>query len=153
MLYACCTAETFTPFELTGCQWLQRDSDFKIAEWYWQQLNSPLKHETWITAYKYGYQYAVILDQGKPICCAGVWRYSGKSWDVCAVSTLPQYRQRGYSKRIVSFITTYILESGHIATVRTSETNIAMITTAKKVGFQEIPREKIWWQYPELPAF
>jgi predicted GNAT family acetyltransferase len=153
MYHACCTIETFMPIETTGCQWLRIDSDFRIAEWYWQQLKSPLKHETWMAAHHYGYQYAVIIAQEKPICCAGVWRFSEEAWDVSAVSTLPPCQNRGYAKRIVSFITAYILASGRTATCETNETNSAMIAVAQKTGFQEVPQDEVWWQYPRLPDF
>ena len=69
------------------------------------------------------------------------------------MSTLDGFRRKGYAKRIVSFVTAYILASGRLAMCSTDDGNIAMIATARRVGFQKIPQEKVWWVYPSLPEF
>lgn len=152
-VYFSCTNDTFFPADLTRVQWLQKDLDFKVAQWYWQQRQCPLTYKTWITAHAYDYQYAVIMEGDKPVTCAGVWRFSDTAWEMVAVSTLTPYRKRGYAKQAVSFVTAYILGANRLATCGTNDENTAMIATAKSVGFQIVPQEAVWWKYPELPDF
>ena len=153
MVYFSCTKDTFIPSEMTRVQWLQKDLDYEVAQWYWQQLQSPMTYKTWITAHAYGYQYAVIMEEDKPITCAGVWRFSDAAWEVAAVSTLAPYRNRGYAKQVVSFVTAYILGANRLATCSTNDENTAMIATAKSIGFQVAPQKAVWWKFPELPDF
>ena len=152
-IYFSCSKDTFYPVNTSRVQWLQKDLDFKVAQWYWQQCQCPLTHQTWITAHEYGYQYAIIMEADQPVTCAGVWRFSDIAWEVAAVSTLSPYRKRGYAKQVVSFVTAYILGANRLATCGTSEGNTAMIATAESVGFQIVPQEAVWWKYPELPNF
>jgi RimJ/RimL family protein N-acetyltransferase len=153
MIYLSCTKDTFTPSKTDRVRWLQVDFDFEIAQWYWQQMQSPLTFQTWIMVHAYGYQYAVILEAEKPVACAGVWRFSDTAWEVAAVSTLLPYRKRGYARQAVSFVTAYILGANRLATCSTSDENAAMIATARSVGYQIVPQEAVWWKYPELPDF
>lgn len=153
MVYFSCTKDTFTPFVIKSVHWLLKDKDYEVARWYWQQLQSPLTYETWIMAHAYGYQYAVIFEEDKPITCAGVWRFSESAWEVAAVSTLAPYRQQGYAKQAVSFVTSYILGSDRLPTCSTNEENAAMIATARSVGFQIVAKEEVWWKFPELPDY
>jgi RimJ/RimL family protein N-acetyltransferase len=151
MIRFSCTKDTFIPLDTTRARWLQKDTDYEVAQWYWEQFQSPITLSEWITAHRYGYQYAVITENGKPITCAGVWRFSDVAWEVAAVSTLVPFRKRGYAKQVVSFVTAYILGANRLATCSTNEDNVAMIATAKSVGFQIVPQEAVWWYYPELP--
>ena len=128
-------------------------ADYELARELWAKFPYSLSLEQWVTAHSYGYQYVAILDQGQIISSAAVWRFSEKAWDVAAVGTLEPYQRKGYSKQIASFVTAYILESNRLATCATRDGNIAMIATAKSVGFQIIPPEEVWWTYPKLPKF
>ena len=69
------------------------------------------------------------------------------------MSTLEGFRRRGYAKRVVSFVATFILASGRLAMCSTGDGNVAMRATAKSVGFREVPKEDAWWGYPRLPEF
>jgi RimJ/RimL family protein N-acetyltransferase len=153
MVKLSCTKETFIPSDLNQVQWLQKESGYEIAQWYWQQLLSPLSYNTWLSAYEYNFQYAVIMKAGKPVSCAGVWRFSESAWEVIAVSTLPPHQHQGYAKKVVSFITDYILGMSRLATCTTDEANTAMIATATSVGFRPVPSGAVWWNYPEIPDF
>ena len=77
----------------------------------------------------------VIWEDGKIVARAAVWKYSETAWEVAAVSTLPEYRCRGYGEKVVSHCTAVILSAGRVATCTTKDTNIAMRRTAEKVGF------------------
>ena len=153
MVYLACTKDTFIPSDMASVRWLIKDIDYNIAQWYWDQFQSPLTYHTWITAHAYGYQYAVIQEDDKPITCAGIWRFSERVWEVVAVSTLAAYRNRGYAKQTVSFVTAYILGANRLATCSTNAENAAMIATAKSVGFEIVAQEAVQWKYPELPDF
>lgn len=80
----------------------------------------------------------VIYEDGKIAARAAIWMYSDEAWEVAGVHTLPSYRRRGYGKALVGFCTAEILRRGRRATCTTGEDNIAMLTTAKAVGFQQI---------------
>ena len=54
---------------------------------------------------------------------------------VAAVSTALAFRQRGYGKAVVCFVTAHILEQGRKATLLTANMNVAMHKTAESVGF------------------
>lgn len=84
----------------------------------------------------------VILEDGKIVARAGIWKYSQTAWEVAGVSTLPEYRCKGYGEMVVSHCTAIILNNGKIATCTTRDTNIAMRRTAEKVGFTEIKGER-----------
>ena len=91
------------------------------------------------------------MQDDKIVSCAGVWRYSDEAWEVAAVGTLDGFCHKGHTKRIGAFVAAYILASGRLATCSTDDGNIAMIATAKRVGFQKIPEERVWWVYPLSP--
>ena len=80
----------------------------------------------------------VILDQGKIVARAAIWKYSQTAWEVAAVSTLPEYRGKGYGEMVVSHCTALILNHGKVATCTTSDTNQTMRSVAEKVGFTAI---------------
>ena len=77
----------------------------------------------------------VIWDQGRIVARAGIWKVSQQEWEVAGVITLPEYRKKGYSTRILSHCIYLILLQGKNAILSTAETNISMITAAKKAGF------------------
>lgn len=80
----------------------------------------------------------VIWEDEKIVARAAIWKYSQTAWEVAAVSTLPEYRRKGYGEMVVSHCTAIILNNGKIATCTTKDTNTAMRRTAEKVGFTEI---------------
>ncbi len=153
MILFSCSRERFTPADFSLVRWLDKEADYELARWHWEQCNSPLSRSTWLKAHEFGYEYAAILEEGKAVSIAGVWRFSEDAWDVAAVGTLPAWRRKGYARQVVSFITETILRAGRLATCSTDETNMAMIATAKSVGFLVMPPEAVWWKYPELPDF
>jgi len=153
MIFFICTKQSFIPIDSAKARWLERDADYELAKDYWRDLRLDLLHSTWLKAHEFGYQYAAIVENDRIVSCAGVWRFSEEAWEVAAVSTLESFRRKGYSKSIVAFVTAFILKAGRLATCSTSDDKIAMIATAKSVGFQQVPQEKIWWTCPKLPDF
>ena len=79
----------------------------------------------------------VIWDNGKIVSRAAIWKYSQTKWEVAAVSSLPEYRGKGYGEMLVGHCTAIILSHGKVATCTTNDTNIAIRGLLEKVGFTE----------------
>lgn len=77
----------------------------------------------------------IIWEDDRIAARAGIWKIDDKTWEVAGVITRPEYRQKGYSKQLVSYCVSKILEQGKVAILSTAETNNAMIRVAEKVGF------------------
>jgi len=153
MIHFSCTVNDFLPVPTDSVRWLDQEADFISAQAFWLELGQPLSRKTWDMAHQFGYSYAAILLGRRILASAAAWRFSPDCWEVAAVSTLPAFRHQGYSMRVVAFVTSYILQSGKLATCCTDDDNAAMIATARSVGFQVIPREKVWWSFPDLSDF
>lgn len=152
-MFFICSEKSFTPVEYGKVRWLDKDTDYEIARMNWLEWNQVLAQSTWEKAHEYGYRYAGILEEDQIISIASVWQFSENWWEIAAVSTLVNHRRKGYSKSVISFLTAYILESNRLATCSTQDDNIAMISTAKSVGFQEVLQKDVMWSYPKLPDF
>lgn len=153
MIYFTCKAQDLTTIETSRVRWLECAADYALAKDYWKARGTELAHDTWTKAHEYGYQYAAIIEDGRIVSSAGVLRFSEACWEVAAVGTLEDFRRRGYARSVVAFVTAYILNAGLLATCSTSDDNEAMTATAKSVGFQVIPKDEVWWKYPNLPDF
>jgi RimJ/RimL family protein N-acetyltransferase len=153
MVYFTCTKQCFIAIDSSPAGWLNREADYDLARDYWKSLGQDLLPSTWLKAHEVGYRYAAIVENGKIVSIAGVWRFSEKAWEVGPVSTLKSFRRKGYAKRVVAFATVFILDAGRLATCATCDDNMAMIATAKSVGFREIPQDRIWWSYPKPSDF
>jgi predicted GNAT family acetyltransferase len=145
--------DDFISADSTGVRWLDMEKDYILARDYWAAIGQELKNSTWMKAYEFGYEYAAVIEFERIVSIAAVWRFSDKVWELAAVNTLPSRRQRGYSKRVVSFVTSSILQADRLATCSTDDRNIAMIATAKSVGFKVVPFDQVWWKQPDLPDF
>ena len=139
MVHLTCTQNDLTSLNCSSVRWLDRDADFELAREFWLALQQELTYPEWVEAHVLGYTYAAIVEEGKVISCAAVWRYSEQAWEVAAVVTRDGYRRRGYAKQVVAFVTAYILRNGRLATCTTHDDNTAMIATAKSVGFKAQP--------------
>ncbi len=78
----------------------------------------------------------VIIENGEIIARAGICKVNDTEWEVAGVSTLPEYRKKGYGEAVVRSCIAKILESGKTAICTTKTTNTAMINTALKAGFR-----------------
>ncbi|MCL5999144.1 MAG: GNAT family N-acetyltransferase [Chloroflexi bacterium] len=142
MIHLACTQRDYVPLDCASARWLDWDADYELARELWAAQQQALSYPTWVEARDLGYTYAGIVEDGKVISCAAVWRYSEQAWEVAAVITRDGYRRRGYSKRVIAFVTAYILAHGRLATCTTRDDNVAMLATAKSVGFQVVMPEK-----------
>lgn len=154
MRYFTCAQADLLAVDTSDVRWLDPDADYSLARQYWLGISgADLAQSTWVKAHEYGYQYAAILKAGQIISMAAVWRFSPTAWEVAAVSTLPAHRCQGHSRKVIAFVTAYILAAGRLATCSTEDNNQAMAATAKSAGFQEIPAAQVWWKFPDLPDF
>jgi predicted GNAT family acetyltransferase len=136
MIHLICAPADFRPPEVGAVRWLERDADYTLARDLWATRGQGLSEADWCEAHDLGYTYAAIVEDGKIIACTAVWRYSEQSWEVAAVMTREGYRRHGYAKQVVAFVTAYILQQGHRPTCTTQDDNVAMLATARSVGFQ-----------------
>lgn len=131
-----CTKATFSPISGAPVRWLDWASDFALVRCNWAATDAQLTYDDWLKAKADGYTYCGAVIDGVLASVAAVWRYSDAAWEVAAVRTLPQFRQQGLAKAVVSFVTHYILQSNRLATCHTAELNLPMRKTAEAVGFQ-----------------
>jgi len=132
-----CTSSTFRPTITYPVRWLDWDRDYVLAQAMWPET-MPLTPWIWQEARQARYQYCAVIEHDQIQSIAAVWRYSETAWEVAAVSTRPEVRQRGYAKAVVSFATTHILAVGKRATCSTASDNLSMQRTAESVGFYQV---------------
>lgn len=136
-----CTEETFRPRTRHAVRWLNPHTDYDLARAYWNlKPGNDLTVQTWLGAHDMGYSYAAVVEEENSVprivSTAAAWRFSGAAWELSAVSTLAEeYRQKGCATSVSSFVTSYILGAGRIATCSTSAANTAMQKTAEGIGY------------------
>ena len=133
-----CVAATFRPRQPHAVRWLDMEADYPLARDFWA---FPISPEDWQGFRNEGYQYCAVVEDGRIISIAAAWRYSDHAWELAAVSTLPEFRQRGYGQSVGSFVTAAILSGGRRATCLTAADNVAMQRTAQSVGFYVASRK------------
>ncbi len=84
-----------------------------------------------------GTEYYLLYVGDKPVARCAVEKYSDDAWEAADVKTVPEYRNKGFSKEIVSFVTQKILEQGKTATCSTLPNNYAMLNVINSLGFQK----------------
>lgn len=80
-------------------------------------------------------QYAVIRKEGKIISLAKYAKRTPINYCVSMVYTVPQYRNQGYSRKVVSTITQKILDEGRVAYLFVDETNPISNGLYQKIGY------------------
>lgn len=113
------------------------EADYPLARDFWA---FPISPEDWQGFHNEGYQYCAIVDAGCILSLAAVWRYSDQACELAAVSTLPEFRRRGYGQSVASFVTAAILREGRHATCLTAADNAAMRRAAESIGFYHAER-------------
>ncbi len=131
-----CDPKTFRPVDHSGVRWLDTERDYPLAAEFWPR-EIGLSLQDWQDARNQGYRYCAIVEGGRIVSLGAVWKYSRDRWEVAAIRTAPEFRGRGYAKRIVSFVTEHILASGRVPTCTVSAENVAMIRVVESVGFRK----------------
>jgi GNAT superfamily N-acetyltransferase len=152
-VYFTCSQADLLAIDTHGVRWLDQDHDYELARNYWAAFNQNLRMSTWHKAHEYCYEYAANLENNWITATAAVWRFSETTWDVAAVSTLPDYRRQGRSRATIAFVTAHILEAGRVASCCTNANNQAAVAAILSVGFHPIEVDQVWWTYPKLPDF
>jgi predicted GNAT family acetyltransferase len=73
---------------------------------------------------------------GRAVATAGLWPRTDQEWEVIAVGTAPGFRNRGYGKAVVSFVTQEILDAGKVAALSHHKENTAMGRIADALGYK-----------------
>lgn len=94
-----------------------------------------------------GTEYYLLFADNKPVARCAIERYSDTAWEAADVKTVPEYRNKGLSKEIVSVVTRKILEQGKIATCSTMPDNYAMLRVIEALGYDEINNNIVNFQY------
>ncbi len=84
-----------------------------------------------------GTQYYLLYEDNKPVARCAIEKYSDRAWEAADVKTVPEYRNKGFSKELVSFVTQKILEQDKIATCSTLPSNTAMLNVIRSLGFHK----------------
>lgn len=82
-----------------------------------------------------GTEYYLLFVDDKPVARCAIERYSDSAWEAADVKTVLNYRNKGLSKEIVSFVTQKILEQGKTATCSTMPDNYAMLKVINSLGY------------------
>lgn len=83
-----------------------------------------------------GTEYYLLFVDGKPVSRCAIERYSPDTWEAADVRTAPEYRNKGYSKEVVAYVTRKILEQGKSATCRTLAGNSGMLKVIDTLGYK-----------------
>ena len=83
-----------------------------------------------------GTEYYLLYADNKPVARCAIEKYSDSAWEAADVKTVSEYRNKGLSKEIVSFVTQKILEQGKTATFSTLPVNLAMLNVIHYLGFR-----------------
>jgi len=130
-----CTKETFRLEIIHPVRWLDWDRDSELARELWGMETDAFR-QMWYETREQGYQFCAVVEEGKIVARAALWRYSDTAWELAAVYVREECQGQGYGKSVCSFATMAILESVPTATCHTRTDNLAMQRTAESIGFQ-----------------
>ena len=140
-----CTRETFRPHPSEGAKWW-RVEDWEAAReahvgMYPQRQDGWVfwSEEEWQQLYAEGYRYCDVLVDGRAVATAALCPRTEQEWGTIAVGTVPDHRNKGYGKAIVSLVTQAILDAGKAAVISTHEDNAPMRRVAVALGYQLRP--------------
>lgn len=134
-----CREATARTVSGTACAWLDIPRDVALLNEYWRASGHPgMPTDEWEQIARDGYRYAAIVESGKIVAIAAAWKRSEDEWELAAVSTREGYRRQGCGTAVCAFVTDHILAEGRHATCTTRRDNAAMITTARKLGYERL---------------
>ena len=113
-------------------RWLDLDSEFEMVREYYSLISSvDINKEDFIDPQ---WKMCALVDDEKILAYAGVLFMTHSNWEIGAVSTHPEQRNKGYAKNVCSFIAKFILENGKQATCNTDINNHAMRKVMTDIG-------------------
>ena len=133
-------------FYSSNVRWLNVDIDYNLIKEYFSNFNVYNITDTYfgislanarkdysIDEFHKGRLCGYIMDN-KILSLAGVEFVSSDTWEICAVSSHPDYRNKGYSKSVCSFVAKYILENNKQAICETNISNYVMQKITQQIG-------------------
>lgn len=136
-------------FYSSNVRWINTDVEYDFIKEYFGHFNvhndtdtyfginlANIKKEYSINEFHKGRLCGYIADN-KILSLAGVEFGSSDEWEICAVSSRPDYKNKGYSKAVCSFIAKYILENNKHAICETNITNFSMQKVTKQIGMTQ----------------
>lgn len=119
-------------FKSLNVRWLDIDNEFNLISDYYSEFGcANIKKEDFDETQ---WKCCAVIINNKILSYAGALYMSQSNWEIGAVSTLPQERNKSYAKVTTSFIAHYILENGKQATLNTEIHNEAMKKVAQQIG-------------------
>ena len=111
-------------------RWLDIDLDIELIKKYYEVLGNKIQKEDFNDKWR----LCALIVNNDIISFGGALFMTSWNWEIGAVSTHPQFRNKGYAKIVCSFIAHYILENGKQATCNTDTDNIAMQKVMQAIG-------------------
>jgi len=133
-----CRPEAFRPYRIVGLRWWgpgEWDAACKAHKGMWRH-STWWSQEEWHELYSEGYRYCSLMRNGRAVATAGLWPRTDREWEVVAVGTAPGFRNKGYGKAVVSFVTQAIVDAGRNATLTFRRRNTPMRRIASALGYQ-----------------
>ena len=118
-----------------GVRWLDLDADFAmIAAHYRACFGTEIARADFDEGL---WRVCALVEDGVIRSFGGAMYMTETNWEIGAVSTCPEFRGRGYARRVCSFVARYILENGKQATCNTAADNHAMSEVMRAIGMVE----------------
>ena len=80
----------------------------------------------------------VIMDENEIISLAIPLSFRTSETEIGGVATIPEHRNKGFCKALISEMAFRILDSGKTVTLTTEKTNLFMRAAAKAIGMKEL---------------
>ena len=113
-------------------RWLDISMDFPLIKEYYQLFSNDEINEADFSSDQW--KFCALFENDKIVAYAGALFMSNKNWELGAVSTHPQHRNKCYATMVCSFIAKYILENGKQVTCNTKIDNYSMRKVMQKIG-------------------
>ena len=118
-------------------EWLTENDVVKFNEHLLLAGQKPITNELFRDMYRKGTaRYCLLYNDNLPVARGAVEPLSEQTWEAADIRTAKDYRNKGFAKEILRFLSQYIIEHGKMATCRTEKDNIAMQRAIKSVGYK-----------------
>ena len=115
-------------------RWLNVPDDFDLIKKYYKIISNS---DTDINEADFSsnqWKMCALFENEEIVSFAGILYMTDKNWELGAVSTHPEHKNKGYSTMICSFVSKYILEKGKQVTCNTKIDNYPMQRVMRKIG-------------------
>ncbi|MBT5532759.1 hypothetical protein HOK31_06825 [Candidatus Poribacteria bacterium] len=134
-----CRKGDLRPLPTDACRWLDIPDDIALLSEYAAHCgHAPMTRSECEQIARDGFTYAAVVQDGVIVSMAA-WQRSASAWELAAVSTRTGHRRQGYGAAVCAFMTDEILAKGRQATCTTRRDSVAMIATARELGYAPLP--------------